>query len=101
MKRLSIAVFALLLMAGETVAAPRRDISNMTCDQINALLRKDGKALLVSPAGQVKGLKKWDIYVSDRAICAGLETRVKRRIRSTTGTCYVSQCVENGQSLRR
>ena len=101
MKRLSIAVFALLLMAGETLAAQRRDVSNMTCDQINDLLRKDGKALLRFPAGRVKDLMKWDIYVSDRAICPGLETRVKRRIRSTTGTCNVSQCVENGQSLRR
>ena len=101
MKRVSIAVLALVLMAGETAAAPRRDISNMTCEQINALLRADGKALLRSPAGRVKGLMKWDFYISDRAICPGLETRVKRRIRSTTGTCYVAQCVENGQSLRR
>ena len=101
MKRMSVAVLALGLMAGEASAIPRRDISNMTCDQILAQLRKDGKALLISPAGQVKGLKKWDIYVSDRASCPGKETLVRRRIRSTTGTCNVCQCVENGQSLRR
>jgi hypothetical protein len=101
MKRVSIAMLGLALMVGETSATPRRDISNMTCEQIRVQLRTDGKALLRFPAGRVKGLMKWDIYVSDRAICPGLETRVKRRIRSTTGTCYIAQCVENGQSLRR
>jgi hypothetical protein len=101
MKRLSIAVLALLLVAGEALAITRRDVTNMTCEQIKAVLRAEGTAILRFRGSRIEGLTRWGLYVSDQAFCPGLQTLVKRRLRSTTGTCYVSQCVDNGQSLRR
>jgi hypothetical protein len=100
MKRLSIAVLALLLGGGEALAVTRRDVTNMNCEQIKALLRSEGSAILRFPASEVAGLKRYGLFISDRALCPALQTRAKRRVRGTDGSCFVSQCVENGQSLR-
>ena len=100
MKRLSIAVLALLLGGGEALAATRHDVTNMNCEQIKSLLRSEGSAILRFPASEVAGLTRYGLFVSDRAVCPALQTRAKRRVRSTDGSCFVPQCVDNGQSLR-
>ena len=100
MRRLSMALLAVLLGGHEALAVTRRDVTNMNCEQIKALLRTDGSAILRFPASEVAGLKRYGLFVSDRAVCPALQSRAKRRVRSTDGSCFVSQCVENAQSLR-
>ena len=57
MKRLSIAGLALLLGGGEALAVTRHDVTNMNCEQIKALLRSEGSAILRFPASEVAGLR--------------------------------------------
>jgi hypothetical protein len=100
MKRLALTMVLLALAAGEASAAKRHDISNMSCEQIQGLLEKERTALLVFPAARVKGMNRWGLYAAERA-CRAPEVAVRKRLRSTTGTCFVYQCTDNGRAQER
>lgn len=102
MKRLLTTALLFTLVADEGLAIVRRDVGNMTCEQINTLLRDEGRAILRFPSRTGEGPARFGIYVSDEAFCPAPQIRARRRMRSVTGdTCFITTCVEPGRSLRR
>ena len=102
MKRLLMTVLLLVLASGEGLAITRRDVGNMTCEQIESLLREEGKAILRFPSRTGDGPGRFGIYVSEEAFCPAPDIPVRRRMRSATGdTCFITTCSEPGRSLRR
>jgi len=61
MRRLSMALLVVLLGGHEALAVARRDVTNMNCEQIKALLRSEGSAILRFPASEVAGLKRYGL----------------------------------------
>jgi hypothetical protein len=100
MKRLTLTLVLLGLAAGGASAAKRHDISNMSCEQIQTLLKKERSAILVFPAARTEGLNRYGLFVDERA-CRAPQVSVKKRVRSTTGTCFVYQCADATRSQER
>lgn len=100
MKALAVTASMLLLAGGEAWAAKRHDITNKSCEQIQALLRAEGSALLVTRSKRNQG-PRYGLFVSDPGACKGFQQAGKRRVGSTTGTCFVWQCGDAGRSQSR
>jgi hypothetical protein len=72
MKRLTwVAIF--LLSAGTAHAVTRFDISNVTCETVQALLRTEGVVILSYRSHGILGLPIYDRYVSGQENCVAGE----------------------------
>jgi hypothetical protein len=96
-----LAMILLCLYAGDALAAERIDVSNKTCDQIKAILQARGRVLFELPSTRVPGLTRYGLYVDGQRSCRAPEVASLRRLRSTTGTCFVYQCGDNGRAQDR
>ncbi|MER2534924.1 MAG: hypothetical protein ABTQ31_07130 [Rhizobiaceae bacterium] len=87
---------ALALAVSPAAAAQRYDISTMSCAEVQAVIDRDGEAILGSPSKSILGLSRYDRYVRDRKFCATGE--VLRRTGVATSDqkfCPVNKCVES------
>jgi hypothetical protein len=100
MKRLLSTLLLMALATGQASAVSRHNIANMSCEQIRALLKKERRAILVFPAARTEGLNRYGLYVDERA-CRAPQFAVTKRVRSTTGTCFVYQCADPNRSQDR
>ena len=100
MKRLLSTLILVGLVTGEAWAVSRHNITNMSCEQIRALLKKERTAILVFPGARVKGLNRYGLFADERA-CRAPQFPVSKRVRSTTGTCFVYQCADPNRSQDR
>ena len=74
MNRVWIAVAAAVpLFATDAIAATRYDISNMACSEVQALVKREGEAVLAYRSSSILGLPIYDRYVKDRQYCASSE----------------------------
>jgi hypothetical protein len=90
-----VPVVALLsLVAFEASAASRYDIATMSCAQVQALIEKDGAAILRYPSKRILSLPIYDRYVQGQKFCetgevargAGVPTADQKY-------CPVTKCV--------
>jgi hypothetical protein len=100
MKRLLLTLELLGLATSQGSAVSRHNITNMSCEQIRALLKKERSAILVFPAARTESLNRYGLFVDERA-CRAPQVSVKKRVRSTTGTCFVYQCADATRSQER
>lgn len=95
MKRLAWAAL-FLFSAGTAHAVTRYDISNVTCETVQALLRSEGTVILSYRSQGILGLPVYDRYVSGQQNCpagevargAGVPTLDKKY-------CPVRKCVSS------
>jgi hypothetical protein len=94
MKAIAIA-FSLLLVAGDASAISRRDVSNMSCEQAQALVRSEGAVILRFRSPRNPSAMLYDRYVSDDRYCGGSE-QTTRASASTADNVYcpLRKCVE-------
>ena len=97
MKRVWIAIAAAVpLFATDALAATRYDISNMTCSEVQAMIKREGEAVLAYRSSSILGLPIYDRYVKDRQYCPS--TEVIRRAGVPTADkkyCPVNKCVSS------
>jgi hypothetical protein len=95
MKRIAIAV-AVLLTAVEASAQERFDITGMTCAEVQALLEREGKAILRYQSTFNLSLPLYDLYVSGQKECEPGEVAVRKGVPTTDKEyCPVYRCVES------
>ncbi|MEW9805810.1 hypothetical protein [Mesorhizobium marinum] len=93
MKRLTLAA-VIALSASDAFAVSRYDITNLTCESVQALIRTEGSAILAYRSSGILGLPIYDRYVRDQQFCdfgevargAGVPTTDKKY-------CPVKKCV--------
>lgn len=94
MLRSLLAAILMSSIATAAAAASRFEVSKMTCEEVQAILAKEGAATLSYPSGGILGLSLYDRYVSDQSFCtngsvaqsAGVPTADKKY-------CRVRKCV--------
>lgn len=101
MKRLILALMSTLIFAGSAGAIERYNMADMTCSQIQAALKKQGKAILQSESKRVPGMMLFNTYVGGRHMCPGGQAPTNRRIKVADGSCLVVQCVTPSHSWMR
>ena len=95
MKRIMVVV-TLLLVAAEASAQERFDIDGMTCAEVQALLEREGKAILRYKSTSVLGLPLYDLYVSSQKHCEAGEVALRKGVPTTDKEyCPVYKCVES------
>ena len=96
MERVWIAIAAAVpLFATDALAATRYDISNMTCSEVQTLIKREGEAVLAYRSSSILGLPIYDRYVKDRQLLRQQRTHQAGR-RSDDG-----QKVLSGEQVRR
>lgn len=96
LRRKFLIFMALGAAVSPAAAAQRYDISTMRCAEVQAVLEKEGEAILGTPSKTILGLSRYDRYVRDRKFCAAGE--VLRRTGVPTSDqkfCPVNKCVES------
>ena len=87
---------AISLLASSAFAVSRYEITNVTCETVQALIRTEGAAILVYRSTGILGLPIYDRYVQGQQYCltgevargAGVPTVDKKY-------CPVRKCVES------
>ena len=87
---------AISLLASSAFAVSRYEITNVTCETVQALIRTEGAAILVYRSTGILGLPIYDRYVQGQQYCpsgevargAGVPTADKKY-------CPVRKCVES------
>ncbi len=95
MKKYLIAA-AISLVASNAFAVSRYEITNVTCETVQALIRTEGEVILVYRSSGILGLPIYDRYVLGQQYCmsgevargAGVPTVDKKY-------CPVRKCVES------
>jgi len=83
----------LSIVATDALAASRYDITNMTCDQVQAILQKQGAAILSHGSSQLLGLPIYDRYVSGQQFCESGEVAAQAGVPTTDKKyCVVHTC---------
>ena len=91
--KLAPVVALLSLVASEASAAPRYDIASMSCAEVQALIEKDGAAILRYPSKRILSLPIYDRYVKGQKFCETGKWRAARRPTSDQKYCPVTKCV--------
>jgi len=86
---------AALLVAAGSAAYARSDARTMTCSEIQALLQRDGSAVLTT------GANTFDRYVSGQSACTGTEVARARSVAASDGQCQVYRCENRIRGPRR
>ena len=94
MRAIAIA-FSLSLVAGDSSAISRRDVSNMSCGQTQALVRSEGAVILRFRSPRNPSATLYDRYVSDDRYCGSSE-QTTRASASTADNeyCRLRKCIE-------
>ena len=95
MKRL-VAATLMSLAASNAFAVERFEISNVTCETVQALLRKEGAVILVYRSQGILGLPIYDRYVSGQQQCDADEVSRGAGVPTVDKDyCPVRKCVES------
>ncbi|MCX7302827.1 MAG: hypothetical protein NTV73_00600 [Hyphomicrobiales bacterium] len=93
MKRILIALI-LSLAASSAFAVSRYEVTNVTCETVQALIRTEGSVILVYRSRGVLGLPIYDRYVRDQRDCnAGEVARGAGVPTADVQYCPVHKCV--------
>ena len=91
-----LAAAAISLVASNAFAVSRYEITNVTCETVQALIRAEGAVILVYRSSGVLSLPIYDRYVLGQQYCLGDE--VVRGAGVPTADkkyCPVKRCVES------
>lgn len=83
----------LSIVAADAFAASRYDITNMTCSEVQAILQKEGEAILRYGSSRLLGLPIYDRYVSGQKFCEVGEVAAQTGVpTSDKKYCVVHKC---------
>jgi hypothetical protein len=89
-------IAGLLLISAASFGHARPDARTLTCSQVQALLDKEGAAVVVT------GPRTFDRYVSAQASCGGLEIQRPASIATKdTDQCQVHTCQRRSRPSSR
>lgn len=95
MKKLILAAI-ISLAASSAFAVSRYEITNVTCETVQALLKAEGSAILVYRSTGVLGLPIYDRYVLSQQYCMGGEVARGAGVPTVDKKyCPVRKCVES------
>ena len=101
MKRIAIAI-PLLLIAAPAWAVDRYDIAGMTCTEVQALLSKNGAAILRYPSNRSFSLPIYDRYVDSQKDCESDEVAARTGVPTADRKyCPVHKCVASSTFVAR
>jgi hypothetical protein len=101
MRRLLLAA-AFSLVAFQASALTRYDIDDMTCAEIQALVKTDGSASLRYHSTRNFSLPLYDTYVSGQQSCDNSEVALRTGVPSTDKKyCPVYKCVQSNTFVAR
>ena len=101
MKRIAIAI-PLLLIAVDAWAVDRYDVAGMTCAEVQALLSKDGAAILRYPSSRSFSLPIYDRYVDSQKDCESDEVAARTGVPTADRKyCPVHKCVASSTFVAR
>ena len=93
---------ALAVAASPAFAASRHDITNMSCAQVQAILKQEGEAILRYGSSRLLGLPLYDRYVRDQSFCESGEVIVRSGVPTTDKKyCPVHKCVASSIFVAR
>lgn len=72
----SLTLAVLVLSCAQALAIGRYDISGMSCDEVRAVVKRDGAAILRYPSRRVPGLPLYSRYVAHGGYCDASEYAV-------------------------
>jgi len=94
LKSLAIAFF-LLAMTVDAFAISRRDVSNMSCQQTQALVRSEGEVILRFRSPRNRSAVLYDRYVSDGRYCGSGEQLTRASASSADNEyCPLRKCAD-------
>ena len=86
----------LLLAASNAFAVTRFEITNVTCETVQALIQTEGVVILYYRSGGILGLPIYDRYVKSQAFCLSGEVMRGAGVPTTDMKyCPVKKCVES------
>jgi hypothetical protein len=95
MKKYLIAA-AISLVASDALAVTRFEITNVTCETVQALIRTEGAVILVYRSSGILGLPIYDRYVQGQQYCnSGEVVRGAGVPTVDMKYCPVKKCVES------
>ncbi|HWK63500.1 MAG TPA: hypothetical protein VNS34_01065 [Rhizobiaceae bacterium] len=93
--RLVVGALSLSLVSGEALAISRYNSQSMTCDSIQAIIQREGAAILRYASTRTPGLPLYDRYVADGTYCSyGESAEVTSVPARDTPSCLVLSCKE-------
>ncbi len=95
MKKYLIAA-AISLVTSNALAVSRYEITNVTCETVQALTRTEGEVILVYRSSGILGLPIYDRYVESQKYCMGGEVARGAGVPTVDKKyCPVKKCVES------
>ena len=92
MFRLAVATF-FSVISFDAFAVVRYMVQDMTCEQVQQAVERDGIAILYRQGNS--GIVLYDRFVRDGSLCATGYTSARERVRvADTDDCRVTKCVE-------
>jgi hypothetical protein len=96
MKKVLLAAIFSLAAASNAFAVTRFEITNVTCETVQALIRTEGAVILVYRSTGVLGLPIYDRYVKSQEFCFPGEVARGAGVPTTDMKyCPVKKCVES------
>src|SRR5262245_13566781 len=91
-----LAIVILLAVATPAGAVSRYSAMQLSCDEITAIIRREGSAIFRYPSPRREGFTLYDRYVRNSGYCARHQSLEKVYIPSADGgQCLVQHCVSN------
>ena len=90
--RFAVAICASML-AGESFAISRYDISNKSCNELRAIVGRDGAAIL-RWRSQRTGIPLYERFVRNMAYCPPGQITDTSSVPAADGNCSLPKCVE-------
>lgn len=92
----------LSLAASDALAVSRYDITNMSCAEVQAIIDKEGEAILRYGSSAFLGLPVYDRYVREQKFCESSEVLARTGVPSADKKyCVVHKCVESSTFVAR
>lgn len=102
MRALAVALPAMLVCATGASAIERHDTMTMTCAALSRSMAADGSAILRYPSSKVKGMMRFDLYVSRPLFCPPWNGAGGARARTIDNkSCRVMRCFEKSRTMAR
>lgn len=96
MNKLVVAAIVVLLPA-EAWAIVRYMVQDMTCQEVQSAVRRDGVAILYRK-GSASGVPLYDRYVADKSFCQPGQDAISEAIPTAdTQSCRVSKCLDGSR----
>jgi hypothetical protein len=90
--RLLMLTTLLVVFPLQALAIDRYRSTGMTCNEIKAVIKRDGAAIMQYESQGSSGILRYDRYVAGRQFCQSAEVVRSVYVPSATGACPVLRC---------